>query len=85
MKVGRITLMDPEPVEGDERDPDEIKKELEKLDPSEPRLKPITEDAKVTGGQPAWQVRQYGDRDSYVSANPANGKVNYGVVVAKSF
>ena len=50
LKVGRITLMDPEPVEGDERDPDEIKKELEKLDPSEPRLKPITEDAKVTGG-----------------------------------
>ena len=54
LRCGRTALMDAEQVEGDERDPEEIKKELEKADPSEPRLKPITGDASVQGGFTAW-------------------------------
>lgn len=54
LKCGRTVLMEPEPAEGDERDPEEIKKELEKLDPSEARLKPITDDDTIRGGLPSW-------------------------------
>jgi hypothetical protein len=28
LQCGRVAIMDPEPAEGDERDPEEIKKEL---------------------------------------------------------
>jgi hypothetical protein len=76
--------MEAEPADGDERDPEEIKKELEKADPSEPRLKPITDDAPVKGGAPSWTVRHYGDKDTYRNANPLMSSVNYGVVIARS-
>lgn len=46
--------MEPEPAEGDERDPEEIKKELEKQDPSEARLKPISADAPLKGKTACW-------------------------------
>lgn len=34
--------MEPELAEGDERDPEEVKKLIEAADPYEPRLKPIS-------------------------------------------
>lgn len=54
------------------------------MDPSERRLKSITEDQKVKGGAPAWVVRTYGDQTIYSAANPAAPKQNFGIVVAKS-
>lgn len=50
LNCGRIVIMEPEPAEGDERDPEEIKKEAEGKDPAEPRLKPITDDKPVQDG-----------------------------------
>ena len=76
--------MEPEPAEGDERDPEEIKKEHEARDPSEARLKPVSADQTLKGGIPCWQVRKYGDQDTYLNANPALPSLNYGVAVARS-
>ena len=39
--------MEQEPIEGDEREPEEIAKEIESRDPFEPRLKKITDDRNV--------------------------------------
>lgn len=35
----RTAHMEPEPIEGDEREPEDIMKEVEAADPFEPRLK----------------------------------------------
>lgn len=43
--------MDPEIPEGDEVDPDELKKQIETADPYELRLKPITKDNFVSIGE----------------------------------
>lgn len=75
--------MDPENLADDE-DPEVVKKKIEAADPYEPRLKPITADAKVRGGLPAWTVRLYGDKSVYMNQNPVLGTQNYGVVVVKS-
>lgn len=53
--------MDAKPAEGDgdEVDPEELKKREIAKDPWEPRLKPITLDSKTKGELPAWTVRSY--------------------------
>ena len=76
--------MEPEPPEGEEIDPEELKKRIEAADPSEPRLKPISQDCPVKGGADAWIVRMYGDETDFKQLNPALPSVNYGVAVAKS-
>lgn len=40
----RTTHLEPTPEEGDEREPEEIMKEVEAADPFEPRLKAISDD-----------------------------------------
>ena len=82
LNANRLTHMEPE-GDGDV-DPEELKKRLEAADPYEPRLKPISLDKKVKGGLPAWVVRLCGDTTTFANANPALGKQNYGVSVARS-
>lgn len=85
LKIGRVSLQDPEMADGDERDPEEVKKEMEKQDPSEKRLKSISDDDRVKGELPAWVVRLAGECDTFSNANPAvNARSNYGVAYARS-
>lgn len=66
LKANRLTHLEPENL-ADEEDPEVVKKRVEAADPYEPRLKPITADAKVRGGLPAWTVRLYGDKAVYMN------------------
>lgn len=43
--------MDPEVPDGDDTDPEVLKKQIEAVDPYEPLLKPITKDRVVTVGE----------------------------------
>ena len=54
----------------DSVDPDVFKLQLEAADPSEPRLKPISQDKKVKGGLPAWVVKFCGDKTLFANPNP---------------
>lgn len=74
--------MEIEAPEGD--DPEEFAKKRALQDPSEKRLKPITDDAKVKGNAPAWSVRGLGDMTAYSASNPTAAKQIFGVVVARS-
>lgn len=47
LKNCRTSHMDPEVPEGEEIEPEELMKRIEKADPYDPRLKPITKDAHV--------------------------------------
>jgi len=53
-------------------------------DPSEVRLKAITQDSVVKGNAPAWSIRAHGDLSFYQAANPTAVKQNFGVVVVRS-
>jgi radial spoke head protein 4A len=44
LNINRTAHLEPELAEGDEREPEEVKKLIEAADPYEPRLKPITND-----------------------------------------
>ena len=44
LKNCRTTHMDPDPVEGDDVDPEELAKRIQKADPFDDRLKPIIKD-----------------------------------------
>lgn len=61
LKQGRLTHMEAKPAEGDgdEVDPEELKKREIAKDPWEPRLKPITLDCATKGELPAWTLRSY--------------------------
>lgn len=59
----RTTLMEIEAPES--VDPEEFAKQRLMADPSERRLKAITDDAVVKGNAPAWTVRTYGDQTVY--------------------
>jgi len=72
LKCDRTTLMEVEAPEGEE--PEEFAKKRALQDPSEKRLKPITEDAKVKGNAPAWSVRAHGDMTAYSPSNPTAAK-----------
>lgn len=80
----RVTHLEPEQEDGDEEDPEALLKKIKAADPSEPRLKPITGDAAVQGGFPAWTLRTFGDKTNYKSANPAFADQNNSVVVVRS-
>ena len=75
---GRVTHLPPEEPtnlgEGEEFDPEEAKKVLEKADPYDRLLKKITEDIPITTGQkikqPCWSVRLCGDPTEYSHENP---------------
>ena len=54
LRNGRCTMTEPVLADGDERSPEDVLAEMEAADPSEPRLKPISQDAPVKGGLPAW-------------------------------
>ena len=82
LKCNRVALMEIEAPEGD--DPEEFAKKRALQDPSEKRLKSITDDAKVKGNAPAWSVRGLGDMTTYSASNPTAAKQIFGVVVARS-
>lgn len=70
-----------EPPEGVE--PEDFEKMMQARDPSEKRLKPVTDDCKAKGGAPAWSLRCYGDCTEYHSIHGDKQKVNFGVVVVR--
>lgn len=65
LKVCRTTHMEPEIPEGEDVEMEELMRRVEKGDPYDPRLKPITKDASVLVSKnqkiPAWVVRLQGD------------------------
>lgn len=78
----RTGHMEPEPEEDDERDPEDILKEIEAKDPYDARLKLIVEDNEVESGVPAWNLRLHGDSERQATLR---GKTEHnGVVVLKS-
>ena len=90
---GRTAHLPPEDPgnlpEGEEFDPEEAKKQLEREDPYEKLLKPISEDAAISTGQKAkqacWSVRLCGDPTEYRNENPAvTAPVSNAVVVVRS-
>ena len=67
LKCGRTILQEADAPEGEE--PEEFIKRRQAEDPSERRLKPITDDSQIMA-QVAWTVRTYGDQTLYQSSNP---------------
>ncbi len=65
LKANRVTHAEVETA--DDEDPEVVKKRIEAQDPYEPRLKPISADAKVKGGLPAWTVRLHGDKSVFMN------------------
>lgn len=65
----RTSHLEPEEVE--DKDPEELKAAIEKADPYEPLLKPISEDAQVAlteqTKQDSWSVRLMGDLTEYAN------------------
>lgn len=59
LHCNRTTLMEMDAPDGEE--PEDFMRRRQLADPSERRLKPITEDRKVSGNSPAWTVRTCGD------------------------
>ena len=82
LKCNRTTHLEVEPA--DDQDPEVLKAKIEAADPSEPLLKPITDDCKVKGGAKSWVIRAYGDQTIYGASNPAVPDLDYGCVVARS-
>jgi hypothetical protein len=50
LNCGRLAHLEPEVPEGDDIDPEELKKNIEATDPYESRLKPISKDKEVSVG-----------------------------------
>lgn len=65
--AARITHVEPTAPENDEGDfdPEQALLEVQKADPFEPRLKPITKDSPVYGRVPAWILKTMGDTTFY--------------------
>lgn len=83
----RTGHLEPEPAEGDEREPAEIlKQDVLPKDPYIARLAPVTDDSGVDGSDTAWTVKLAGPK----SRQTIHGKMgkkdtaHYGVVVLKS-
>jgi len=81
LKNGRTAIIESEPPENVEAE--DWTKICEAKDPSEPRLKSITKDARVKGNAPAWTVRAYGDMTEYLPSNPSGNRQNFGCVVVR--
>lgn len=78
--------MEPEPVEGEDIEPEELMKRLEAKDPYDSRLKSISDDQKVTVSksqkiQP-WVTKLMGDSSEYKTEQGKS--VSNGVVVVRS-
>ena len=78
----RVSHLDPEGDEFGEMEPEEVQKILDKRDPPEPRLKPLSQDASQSNEDTAWTIRLLGDQ----SRTPGlNGKSSHhGIVVVRS-
>lgn len=69
LKQGRLTHKEAQTDEGEEEvEAEELQKREVAKDPWEPLLKPITQDNKVNGGNPAWVVRSYDVKDIYTNS-----------------
>lgn len=85
LKQGRLTHKEGQPLEGEEEvEPEELLAREIKKDPWEPRLKPISKDKQTKGGTPAWVVRSYNVRDTFMNPTTKKATENYGIVVVKS-
>mmetsp|Transcript_13608 Transcript_13608/g.15256 ORF Transcript_13608/g.15256 Transcript_13608/m.15256 type:complete len:391 (+) Transcript_13608:311-1483(+) len=82
LNSNRVSHLEPEGDEFGDKEPEEIQKILDQRDPSEARLKPLSEDASQSGEDSAWTIRLLGDQ----TRTPGlNGKTkHHGVVVVKS-
>jgi len=82
----RTGHLEPEPEEGDEREPADILKEIVAKDPYDERLKPVTEDSGVDGTDTAWTVKLLGpkSRQTVQGKMGKTSSAHYGVVVLKS-
>ena len=82
----RTGHMEPEPAEGDEREPAEILKEIVAKDPYDDRLKPITDDTGVDGTETSWTVKLLGPKSRQTTHGKMgkNSSAHYGVIVLKS-
>lgn len=85
LKQARLTHKEGKPLEGEEEvDPEVLVAREVAKDPWEPRLKPITDDAKTLGGMPAWIVRSYDCQKQFVDDKTGKQTKNYGTIVCKS-
>ena len=86
LKNCRTAHQDPEEEEG--VDPEEKKKEIERKDPYEPLLKPITLDEQVSLTEKvktqAWSIKLMGDKDEYANEKDPKVSISNGVVVVRS-
>lgn len=69
-----------EEVEDKEKEIDRVLR----MDPYEPRLKPISNDKACKGCYPAWILRCYGDQMTYAMSNKDHPHKQYMCVVVKS-
>ena len=77
--------MDSKPLEGEEEvEPEELLKREVKKDPWEARLKSISKDSKTRGELPAWVIRSYNVKDSFINPQTQKHSENFGVVCVKS-
>jgi len=82
---GRTKHTDPKPGPGEEElEPEELMRREVAKDPWEKRLKPISQDAKTSGGMPAWIVRSHETKDNLIDEKTGKYSLNYGTVVVKS-
>lgn len=65
LNAGRTTYLETDPPEGMDISPEDYMKIVESKDPTEKRLKSISEDSKIKGNHPAWVLRYCGDKTSY--------------------
>lgn len=85
LKQGRLTHMPGQPLPGEEdvEAEDLLKREVAK-DPWEARLKSISSDNKTKGELPAWVLKSFGVKDSYLDGKTGAHSKNFGTVLVKS-
>jgi hypothetical protein len=82
LKNNRVSHLDPEGEEFGDMEPEDVQKALDKRDPQEPRLKPLSEDTSPSGNEPAWTVRLVGDQAR--TAGLKGKSEHFGVAVVRS-
>jgi hypothetical protein len=73
-----------QPIGDEEVEPEDLLKREVAKDPWEPRLKPITNDNKIKGNHPAWVLKSYDVKDSFLDGKTGAHTQNFGTVVVKS-
>jgi hypothetical protein len=85
LQQGRLTHMPGNPLPGEEDvEPEELLKREVTKDPWEPRLKSISADSKTKGDIPAWVLKTFGVKDSYLDGKTNSHRKNFGTVLVKS-